>query len=408
MKVLGIIAEYNPFHNGHLYHLRESIKKTHADYTICVMSGNFTQRGEPAMADKWVRSQIAVANGLDLVLELPFAFACNNAEYFAKGAIDLLNRLGCVTHLSFGSESGDLELLSEAALHLAEEGPVLQNYIKEFTSLGYSFPKARFEAVKKYCGEQCAQVIKDANNILAVEYLKQLKRTSSDISPLTIRRFGPGYHDKSTFENIASASAIRENLKNGKTLNASFDHIPPETLKILQSININSLISLEDFYTLIMYRILSENKFNLNKILTATEGLENRVLAAAERSTDLDTLIKGIKSKRYTITRIQRLLCHILVNLTKADMNEMVEKNLNYARILAFNKKGAQLIKIMKKREYNQIPLLTNINKELPSDSNLWKLLEYDILASNIYNLVLSGEIYSRSDYIKAPYYHNH
>lgn len=121
MKVLGIIAEYNPFHNGHLYHLRESIKKTHADYTICVMSGNFTQRGEPAMADKWVRSQIAVANGLDLVLELPFAFACNNAEYFAKGAIDLLNRLGCVTHLSFGSESGDLELLSEAALHLASK-----------------------------------------------------------------------------------------------------------------------------------------------------------------------------------------------------------------------------------------------------------------------------------------------
>ena len=168
MKVLGIIAEYNPFHNGHRYHLQESVRITSPDYTVCVMSGNFTQRGEPAMADKWIRAATAVNNGIDLVLELPFAFACNNAEYFAGGAVDILNRLGCVTHLSFGSEAGELSALSAAADYLTYESEELKNSIKEFSDQGISFPKARYEAVKKCMGSAYSDVLMNANNILAV------------------------------------------------------------------------------------------------------------------------------------------------------------------------------------------------------------------------------------------------
>lgn len=404
MKVLGIIAEYNPFHNGHLYHLKKSIEMSEADYRVCIMSGNFTQRGEPAMVNKWTRSQIAVANGIDLVLELPFVFACNNAEYFAKGSVDILNRLGCVTHLSFGSEAGDIRQLSEAAFHLAVESPMLQDYIKEFLRLGLSFPKARYEAIKKYAGEPCSDVLKEANNILAVEYLKQLKRTGSEMIPLTIKRFGTGYHDKTTVDSIASASAIRERTKGSGTLRDSIDYMPLSTFEILKEFNPDSFLSLQEFYQLIMYRVLASDKQSLNSVLSATEGLENRVVSAAESSTSLDSLIKGIKSKRYTVTRIQRLLCHILMGLRKADMDEIVEEDLNYARVLAFNKKGAQLIKIIKKNESNRIPILTNINRELPKTSKLQQLLAYDIAASNIYNLVQIGEIYSHSDYIMKPF----
>ncbi|HML38127.1 MAG TPA: nucleotidyltransferase family protein, partial [Bacillota bacterium] len=213
MKVLGIIAEYNPFHNGHRYHLEESVKLTSPDFTVCVMSGDFTQRGEPAMADKWIRAAATVENGVDLVLELPFAFACNNAEFFAAGAVDILNRLGCVTHLSFGSEAGELSALSQAADYLAYEDDELKNTIREFADQGLSFPRARYEAVKMCRGEAYSDVLRSANNILAVEYLKQLRLMKSEIEPVTVKRYGTGYHDMGSYENIASATAIRHQVK---------------------------------------------------------------------------------------------------------------------------------------------------------------------------------------------------
>jgi predicted nucleotidyltransferase len=248
MRVLGIIAEYNPFHNGHLFHLRESVRLALPDYTVCVMSGDFTQRGEPAMADKWVRAETAVRNGIDLVIELPFAFACNNAEYFAAGAVDILNRLGCVTHLSFGSEAGELDLLLEASEYLAYEEEDLKKSIREFSDKGISYPRARYEAVRKCRGDSCSSVLKSANNILAVEYLKQLRRINSPMEPITVKRYGTGYLEKDSFENIASATAIRHRLKDGVSadsisgspkgisgdLKRIAEFVPDETFQVLK------------------------------------------------------------------------------------------------------------------------------------------------------------------------------
>lgn len=404
MNVLGIIAEYNPFHNGHRHHLQESLKIVEPDYTVCVMSGSFTQRGEPAMADKWSRAACAVENGIDLVLELPFAFACNNAEYFAVGAIDVLNRLGCVTHLSFGSESGDLAALAVSAEYLSHEDDELKNSIREFADQGISFPRARYEAVKKCKGAAYSDQLKSSNNILAVEYLKQLKLTGSKMIPVTIKRYGTGYHDKNTFETIASASAIRHKLNNSAHIDEVREFIPAKTFQVLKNINSNVNISFNNFYPLMIYRILTSEAKQLGTILSATEGLENRVKKAAPESVDMDSLIRAVLSKRYTYTRIHRLLTHTLIQLDKNSFQSILENRINYARVLGFSRKGASLLKTIKKETLSSIPVITNINRELSGDAEEWKLLKYDITSSDIYNLVKYGEIYTHSDYVMKPY----
>lgn len=404
MKVLGIIAEYNPFHNGHLYHLQESIRLVKPDFTVCVMSGDFMQRGEPAMADKWIRASVAVKNGIDLVLELPFAFACNNAEFFAMGAVDILNRIGCVTHLSFGSEAGQLSELVRTAEYIAFESHELKNSIRDYADQGMSYPRARYEAVKKCMGAGYSEVLKSANNILAVEYLKQLRLVGSAIEPVTVKRYGTGYHDRETYEDIASASAIRNKLGQTGRLDEVSEFLPVETYQVLQNIDRGVNISFNDFYKLLIYKILTTDVPQLGSILSATEGLENRVKKAASESVDMDSLIKSVLSKRYTLTRIHRLLTHTLVGLDRDSFQYLLDHRVNYARVLAFSKNGASLLKMIKKEERSSIPVLTNINREISRDSEEWKLLKYDIAASDIYNLVAYGEIYSHSDFVMKPF----
>ena len=406
MKVLGIIAEYNPFHNGHLYHLQESKRMLNPDYTVCVMSGDFTQRGEPAMADKWLRASMAAANGIDLVLELPFAFASNNAEFFAAGAVDLLDRLGCVTHLSFGSESGDLTLLKKTAAFLTCETEELKAGIKEFSDQGISFPKARYEAVKRCIGDKGAEVLKNSNNILEVEYLKQLNLRNSAMEPITVTRYGTGYHDKETFEEIASATAVRHILRQSEEINAVSKFIPAQSLGVLQRSTLPINPGFRLFYPLLIYRILTTESAVLGSVLSATEGLENKLKKAAVQSKDWESFLSGVLSKRYTATRIQRLLTHTLIHLDKQSFEKIISDKINYARVLAFSKKGAALIKRIKKEERNTIPILTNINRELDKDAREWQLLKFDILASDIYHLAVCGETYSRSDYVMKPYHH--
>ncbi|MDD4565174.1 MAG: nucleotidyltransferase [Eubacteriales bacterium] len=404
MKVLGIIAEYNPFHNGHQYHLQESIRIVSPDYTVCVMSGNFTQRGEPAMADKWIRASAAIRNGIDLVIELPFVFACNNAEYFAKGAIDILNRLGCVTHLSFGSEAGELSSLKMTADFLSQESEQLKAGIKEFADQGLSFPRSRYEAVKQCKGRDCADILKSPNNILAVEYLKQLNITNSRIEPFTLKRFGTGYLDKNYSERIASALAIRQLLNKSGDIKEISDYIPVSTFEALNGLGRGVNLTLNDFYSLLIYQILISDPSALGNIFSATEGLEHKVKKAASSSVNIDTLMHTILSKRYTKTRIQRLLTHILIQLDKESFREILDKQINYARILATNYKGTSLLKQIKKEDLNSIPILTNINREVANDADEWKLLKYDIRASDIYNLIAYKEIYDHSDYVTKPF----
>lgn len=411
MKVLGIIAEYNPFHNGHLYQLQKSIDMTEADFVVAIISGNFTQRGETAIVSKWSRAEMAVRNGIDLIIELPFVFACNNAEYFAKGAIEILNRLGCVTHLSFGSESGDLTMLKTVADFLSYETDEFKNNLKKSLDAGLSYPKARSEAVKAGLGEQYSNLMINPNNILAIEYLKQLYLTNSDIIPITVKRYVADYHDKKLIGNIASASAIRKALSENE-FNADIikKFIPQETLDVLiKNDNHSGLISSnfkldELYYNIVTSKILTTKCSDLKEIFSVAEGLENKLKETIRISNNLTELKDYLKSKRYTTTRISRILTHIFIGLTKTDFNDILETHEYYAHILGFNKKGAKLLKTIKNSEKATLPCITNINKESDSLKSCQLLLSYDLIASDFYNLLSGKNLYNNSDQRHKPY----
>lgn len=411
MRVLGIIAEYNPFHNGHLYQLQKSVDMTEADFVVAVMSGNFTQRGEAAIVSKWTRAEMAIKCGIDLVIELPFVFACNNAEYFAKGAIEILNRLKCVTHLSFGSESGDITMLKKTADFLSFETDDFKNSLKRNLDAGFSYPKARSEAVKAILGEEYANLMVNPNNILAIEYLKQLLLTKSDIIPVTVKRYAADYHDHTLTGDIASASAIR-NAICIKDFNSDRikPFIPAEAFKVLlENMNridkVHSNHSLDElYYNIVVSKILTTNCSDLKEIFSVTEGLENKLKEAIRSSNTLSELKDSIKSKRYTATRISRLLTHISLGLTKSDFHDILENKEYYAHILGFNQKGAQLLKMIKKSDETTLPCITNVNKESDNLKKCQKLLTYDILASDLYNLLSGRNLYKYSDQLHKPY----
>lgn len=405
MKTLGIIAEYNPFHNGHLHHLQESKRLTGAEYVVAVMSGNFTQRGEPAMADKWTRAQMAVDNGVDLVLEIPFAYACNNAEYFAKGAVKILDGLGCVTHLSFGSESGKLDELIMIAKEITNESAEFKESLKKYLDLGLSYPRARQGALEQCLGKEATELIRGSNNILGIEYLKQLDLLNSNIQPVTIGRRGAAYVDPDLSGEMASAMAIRNELEKNADFHGIIGQVPEKTLHILKQINSGVKVKMKDLYPLIAYQILTRSREELSQIFSATEGLENRLKSQIGRSNHMESLLDRMKTKRYPLTRIQRLLIHTLLNLTKDKFSNMEEQGQLYGRVLGFGAKGAELLKSIKKSEFPHIPMITNINKEASQNEAIQSILKYDILASEIYHLIGEGNPTEHSDYVKKPYH---
>ena len=382
MKVLGIIAEYNPLHNGHLYHIEQCRKESGADYIVVVMSGNFTQRGEAAILDKWTRSRLAVENGADLVLELPFAYAVNSAEYFARGGVGILQSLGCVTHIGFGAEAGTAAQLKEIAALLTEENNEFQQHMKLSMSEGVSYAKARETAVKQILGEEAAGLIKTPNNILAVEYLKQLKRTGSNIEPVVIGRKGAGYNDKSPEGGFASATALRE-------------HLSAEERRMFVPENVADMLDSEamknEYFHLIQSKVLGSTPEELARVFSVGEGIENRMLDQIRRSSSMEDFIENVKSKRYPQTRIQRILCQMLMGLT--DFEDEF-----YARILAAGKKGTGLLKHIRKT--SEVSVITNINKE----ENLPQLIKFDILASDMYNIIAGNDLYKKSDYVMHPF----
>ncbi|MDD2215140.1 MAG: nucleotidyltransferase [Eubacteriales bacterium] len=396
MNTVGIVAEYNPFHNGHLYHLEETKKKVNPDAVVAVMSGNFTQRGEPAFLNKWVRAEIAVRNGIDVVIELPFVFACNNAEYFAMGAMGILDGLGCVSHFSFGSEHGNIEELIRVTKVLAFEDDKFKDMLKFQLDKGYSFPKARYETIKILYGTEHANLLLEPNNILAVEYLKQWLRRGSPMKPITVKRKGSGYHE--------SASSIRKQMEKEITAREIQSMVPVETAKVLDRISGNDRICPNNYYNLLAYKVLTTDKKFLSQILSVGEGLENKLRKGIIKSRSMEDILRFMKTKRYTETRLKRLLVHTLMGLTKENYFSIVNDNLLYARVLGISQKGADLLRYIKKQNCASIPILNNINKELSKEDELWKMLHYDILASDIYNLLCYGELYNHSDYIIKLY----
>lgn len=406
MKILGIIAEYNPFHNGHSYHIEKSRELTGADGVIAVMSGNFVQRGEPAIFDKWTRAEIAVRNGVDVVFELPFMYAVNSADNFAKGGVRLLDSLGCVDYLSFGIESGELSELDRAASVIAVETEEFKDMLKEGLDEGNSYPRARFAALVKM-SKNNPELLKTPNNILAIEYLRYLKILGSEIVPVSVKREGAGYNDTEIMnenEKFASATTIRRMLLENAEISMISKYLSSETLDVINNIDNIVKLELNNLYNLISYEIVNRNPGELARIYAVTEGIQNRFKEAVRVSHDIESLIENSISKRYTQTRIKRALIQILAGMKRTDFEFVDDEKAMYGHVLAFSEKGAGIIKEIKKSDRCNIPIITNINKEpLRSDAERL-LLEYDLKASDLYNLAARRNLYDYSDKVIKPF----
>lgn len=333
-KIAGIVVEYNPFHNGHLYHLNQTKALTGCDLLIAVMSGNFVQRGEPAILDKWTRTKAALDAGADLVIELPFAYTVQSASQFAKGAITLLNLAGC-TDLVFGSETNDLETLQVMA-----DCPINVDAIKENLKQGYGYPKAYGMVQGSYA----------PNDILGIAYLKAIKTTS--MTAHCIQRTN-AYHGESLDQTIASATAIRKAVLSGQDVNA---YTP-----MAEDLMTKPLVNFSQYYPYLRLKLLTTPKGDLVDLFMMDEGMENHLVKMATAYDDFESFIQNAVSKRYTKARIQRTLTHLMVHTTKLEMKQLTE--LNTLRILGFNDKGRAHLKTLQDQEvriasrYNQIPL---------------------------------------------------
>jgi len=406
MRVVGIIAEYNPFHYGHLYHLTKSIKETNADYTIAVMSGQFTQRGEAAITDKWIRAEAAVSCGVDLVLEIPVVYALQTAEIFAYGSIQLLNHTGIVTHICFGSETGDLNILQKIADILLEENNRYKELLKNYLDKGLSYPAARYHGILDYINltydkslyNEDLRVIKKAlsgsNSILAIEYLKSLKLTNSSIIPVTIPRIKSSYNDTKIKKGISSATSIRrEILKNGMS-NKVRNALPEKVFNILSDAFDRGLGPIDNnhFDDLFLGLIRRSSTSEIASWMDVGEGLENRIKEQATRATTIGEFLSFVKTKRYPLTKLQRIIIHGLLNITTKSFEELNNGNgPAYLRILAFSKRAIPLIKKLKKT--SKVPIITKPAHINRYDSSVQQMFAYDCLATDLYGIALKNPL---------------
>ena len=402
-KVLGIIAEYNPFHNGHLLHLEKSKKICDAQYSVCVMSGNFVQRGNTSIVNKWIRAEMALKSGVDLVLELPTVYSISSAENFAEGAIKLLNSLKIVDTISFGSENSDINVLNRISSVLHEEPKQYLEFLNSESKKGLSFPKARENAILLYLNDKkYLNILNQPNNTLPIEYLKALKKYKSHISPISVKREKVFYNSNCIVDEYASATAIRNMIIN-EQFNDIRKVVPASSYNLLMNeIEEGHLvIDISKFEKEILYAIRRLSADDIKNFPEVTEGLENAIKNASNSCNNLSELINMIKSKRYTHTRIQRILLYILLNITKKDMY-LSRKNIPYARILGYSPQGKELISEIYKAN-PKITLITSVKNFLDSSNNkTYKyMLNKDILATNIYTLAYSNNSTANLDYTK-------
>ena len=401
--VLGIIAEYNPFHNGHLYHILKSKEETGADAVIAVIGGNFTQRGEPSLVDKWTKAEMAIANGVDLVLELPTLYATSSAENFADGAIKLLDSLKIVDKLSFGAETEDLNKLNLIANTLYQEPKEYKDFLSENLGKGLSFPKARENAIVRYLNdENYSLILSSPNNILGIEYLKALKKYTSNIEPICIKRKNTGHLSLEYNGEIASATAIR-NLFYKNRMKDIKTYITPSAYAIFEDeIKKGHFVkSLYEFETTIIYNLRTMSLDEIADLPDVSEGLENLIKKAANSCNTIDEFINIVHSKRYTETRIRRILLYSLLKITKKDM-ALSKKNFPYARVLGFNDTGKKLISQISNAN-PRLNIITSVKrfKLYNMNRNLKTMLDKDIYATNVYTLGFANDSWSNLDYTK-------
>lgn len=386
--VLGIITEYNPFHNGHVLHLNESKKLTNADFTIAIMSGNFVQRGETSIFDKWAKTEMALKQGIDLVIELPTIYAISSAENFAQGAVKILSTLGIIDYLSFGSEIGEIKAMNDVAEILYKEPKEFSDLIRNQLRSGLSYPKAREIAMSLYFGNspKYTEVLQNPNNILGVEYLKALKKYRSPIKALTIKRNYSDYNSNTVKKGIASATAIRTMINNNKNVHSV---VPFESYEIIEKLLESGeyVPSIQVFEKEIIYILRKMTMTEIAALPDVTEGLENKIKVAANSSNTLEELISKIKSKRFTQSRIQRILLYALIGITNKDM-EMSRKTVPYIRVLGFNKHGKRIISSIAENN-PKAKIVVSVKRFLENnkDLRLQTMMAKDIAATNIYTL---------------------
>ncbi len=406
MKVVGIIAEYNPFHNGHLYHIKEAKKQTGADYVIVIMSGNFVQRGSPAIINKYARTKSALESGADLVIELPVVYSTSSAEFFALGAISILDQLGIVDYVCFGSETNDINALTSVAKYLIMNPDEYNKDVNKYMKSGITFPVARQKAIIKNNPSINTDIISSPNNILGVEYIKALLKFNSPIKPFTIERKHAGYHETdlnimrlAPTSSISSATALRKFIKEQSFLSTIETQLPDSMYNIFkQEYKKTFPVYDNDFSLLLKYKLLSEDNKSLVEYIDLSKDLANRINNTSFGEYDLSSYTREIKTKQWTHTRIKRVLIHILLDLKTKNLKQYNDnKYSQYARILGFNKDSSSLINKIK--ESTKIPILSKLSE---ADNILppigLQMLREDIYAANIYNLIIQEKFGTNVD----------
>ena len=370
MKVSSLICEYNPFHNGHHYML-DKMRENGSDFIIACMSGNFTQRGDFAVFDKYSRTKTALENGIDLVIELPVTYACATAEKFAFGGVYILNALGCADEIYFGSECGNITALKNISDIF--QTPDFSGNIKKYLSLGQTFAKARENAVSEI-SEKSADILRYPNNILGIEYISALKKLHSPISPQTIRRIGSEHDSLTPFENTASATLIRKMIYEK---NSDFKKYIP----VSDMTQIHELAKLE---TAFLYKLRIMSPEDIKNLPDISEGLENRLYNAVRNGISIENILSLAKTKRYTLARLRRILLYAFLDISKNDCNILPQ----YIKILGFNSKGKNILRTM--RETSELPVVMRYSDVKKLSTSAQYLYALESRCDDIYNL--SGE----------------
>jgi predicted nucleotidyltransferase len=380
MKAAGVIVEYNPFHNGHFHHLSETRKMTKTDLIIAVMSGNFLQRGEPAIVSKWSRTKMALKSGADIVIELPYAFATQHAEVFASGSVTLLDAMKC-SSFCFGSESGNITAFEATVQYLHENEKQYNGFIQDYIKMGMSYPSALSEAFKRLDTQWPLVDLSLPNNILGYHYIQARNSIGSDMKAYTLGRKNANYHDENfTDETIASATSIRKELKKKKGyVESVHSFLPESTLNELKAYQdtYGSFHDWERYFQFLRYRILSSSPEQLSRIYEIEEGIENRFKTAARSSSSFQEFMETVKTKRYTWTRLQRMALHILTNTTKKEMNTRLTPK--YIRLLGMTETGRRYLNLNKKEL--SLPLISRLGSADPEGISL------DIKAAEVYSM---------------------
>ena len=392
MKICGLVAEYNPFHNGHVHHMQEARAITGCDFLIVVMSGDYVQRGTPAVIDKYERTAMALNSGADLVLEIPTLFSTASAETFATAAVNLLTQLGCVDSICFGTELGELAPLQKIADVLNHEPEEISVNIRENLREGMHYAKARSEALLKYFDgeiEDLQHVLETSNNILGIEYLRAIDRLGSSLKPYTIKRWTTEYHSKRTYEDTASATALRSMLYEEDGFEQIVPYVPPFVAREFAiKYGVSTPIRANDFSQILQYQI-ERDRDCLTRYLDFAPELAERVNNLLPDVYQFKEWSSAMKSKNFTHTRINRALLHVILGIRETDLEEYRDEDFcMYARVLGFRKESTRLLTEISRS--TPLPLITKMAdaKTILSPKAL-KLLQFDINGANIYRNVV-------------------